>query len=91
MEVRQERGQNRGQSLPDLQQSQLLLTVGDRKIINGVPYILTHSKSPKPIFHVNGWLEVKESVNKRNLYLCLRWRDDGKKRSKHLGKVVKAV
>lgn len=88
---RENRGQNRGQLAQDPEQSQLLLTVGDRKIINGVPYILTHSKSPKPIFEVNGWLEVKESVNKRNLYLCLRWRDDGKKRSKHLGKVVKAV
>jgi hypothetical protein len=83
--------ENRGQERTHPERSQLLVTVGDRKIINGVPYILTHTKSPKPIFEVNGWLEVKESVNKRNLYLCLRWRDDGRKRSKHLGKVVKAV
>jgi hypothetical protein len=51
---------------------------------------MTHSKSTKPIFHTNGWLEVKESVNKRNLYLCLRWRYEGKKRSHHLGKVIRA-
>ena len=82
--------ENRGQQQTDRDQSQLLVTVGDRKIINGVAYILTHSKSLKPIFHDNGWLEVKESVNKRNLYLCLRWRDDGRKRSRHLGKVIRA-
>ena len=82
--------ENRGQQQTDPDQSQLLVTVGDRQIINGVAYILTHSKSLKPIFHDNGWLEVKESVNKRNLYLCLRWRAEGKKRSRHLGKVVRA-
>jgi hypothetical protein len=86
MEVRQDRGQQ--ETDPD--QSQLLVTVGDRKIINGVAYILTHTKSPKPISQTNGWLEVKESVNKRNLYLCLRWRAEGKKRSRHLGKVIRA-
>jgi hypothetical protein len=82
--------ENRGQEQTDPDQSQLLVTVGDRKIINGVAYILTHTKSPKPISQTNGWLEVKESVNKRNLYLCLRWRAEGKKRSKHLGKVIRA-
>jgi hypothetical protein len=82
--------ENRGQEQTDPDQSQLLVTVGDRKIINGVAYILTHTKSPKPISHTNGWLEVKESVNKRNLYLCLRWRAEGKKRSRHLGKVIRA-
>lgn len=82
--------ENRGQQQTDPDQSQLLVTVGDRKIINGVAYILTHSKSPKPISQTNGWLEVKESVNKRNLYLCLRWRAEGKKRSRHLGKVIRA-
>jgi hypothetical protein len=64
--------------------------VGDRQIINGVAYILTHTKSPKPIFQANGWLEVKQSANQRNLYLCLRWRAEGKKRSHHLGKVIRA-
>ena len=82
--------ENRGQQETDPDQSQLLVTVGDRKIINGVAYILTHTKSPKPISQTNGWLEVKESVNKRNLYLCLRWRAEGKKRSRHLGKVIRA-
>jgi hypothetical protein len=82
--------ENRGQQQTDPDQSQLLVTVGDRQIINGVAYILTHTKSPKPISHTNGWLEVKESVNKRNLYLCLRWRAEGKKRSRHLGKVIRA-
>jgi hypothetical protein len=83
--------ENRGQHQIDQERSQLLVTVGDRKIINGVTYLFTHSKSSKPISQTNGWLEVKESANKRNLYLYLRWRDGTTKRSKHLGKVVKAV
>jgi hypothetical protein len=82
--------ENRGQQETDPEQSQLLVTVGDRQIINGVAYILTHTKSPKPIFQTNGWLEVKQSANQRNLYLCLRWRAEGKKRSHHLGKVIRA-
>jgi hypothetical protein len=82
--------ENREQLRQDPEESQLLVTVGDRQIINGVAYILTHTKSTKPITHANGWLDVKKSANQRNLYLCLRWREGSKQRSHHLGKVIRA-
>jgi hypothetical protein len=81
--------ENRGQTDQYPERSQLLVTVGDRKTINGTTYLFTHSKLSKPISQPNGWLEVKKSANKRNLYLYLRWREEGVKRSKHLGKVIK--
>jgi hypothetical protein len=86
------REQNREQIETDPTRSPLVQTEDDRQIItvNGVTYILQHTKSLKPINRLNGWLDVKPSANKRNLYLCLRWRDDGKQRSKHLGKVIRA-
>jgi len=81
---------DRGQPHEPQLQSQPIIKIGDRKVINGTAYIVTYSKSLKPFVHNNGWLEVKKSANQRNLYLVLRWREDTIKRSQYLGKVVRS-
>ena len=86
----QNREQNREQIKTDPTGSPLVQIDGDRQIVkvNGETYILNPTKSAKPINRLNGWLDIKPSANKRNLYLCLRWRDGTTQRSRHLGKVI---
>ncbi len=85
--------ENREQKETDSMESPLVETESDRKIVKvrGTSYIFQSTKSLESINRLNGWLDIKPSPNKRHLYLCLRWRDGNIQRSKHLGKVLKAV
>jgi hypothetical protein len=84
------REQNREQIKTDPPRSPLLQIDSDRQIvkINGKSYKIQSTKMTEQINRLNGWLDVKPSANKRNLYLCLRWREGSTQRSRHLGKVI---
>ncbi len=84
------REQNREQIETDSDRSHLVETESDRQIVKvkGETYILQNTKSLNLLNRRNGWYDIKPSANKRNLYLCLRWREGSTQRSRHLGKVI---
>jgi len=65
------------------------LTIGSHINIKGIIYILTHRRKPKLLPNSYGWMDIKTDKSGKNHYLCLRWREGGKQRSHHLGKVTR--
>lgn len=80
----------REQVIDDQPKSGMLVPIGHQINVKGVTYILIHSRSGTRVPTSSGWFDIKTDKSKKNLYLCLRWREGTKQRSHHLGKVIRA-